>query len=251
MRIAWVVVVCAYYLSHWLGLASLQHLSYPVHVTFKSCKAIPVVIGERLLTAKRHGAAKQLGVLAMCVGVALFLLFTPEEGEGGGEGGAPQQATSLWGVALVTGALVADGTYAGYQTSLVSECDSEWTLMLHMNAWQGVMAYASCLGNDAEAGRALAFVRAHPAVTRDLAAFLVSKAVGNLCVYKLLRESGTIVVATITTLRKVLSVLLSVLIYGHAVGPVQWAGIALVFLHKYVGDAAAAALLGRPKPKAP
>ena len=74
-------------------------------------------------------------------------------------------------------------------------------------------------------------------------------AAGTLCVYKLLRESGTIVVATITTLRKVLSVLLSVAIFGHAVGPVQWAALALVFLHKYVGEYAAA-LVERKKPKA-
>ncbi|KAH8050421.1 UDP-galactose transmembrane transporter [Aureococcus anophagefferens] len=178
---------------------------YPVHVTFKSCKAIPVVIGERLLTTKRHGAAKLCGVFAM---------------------------------------------YAGYQTALVSRCASEWTLMLHMNAWQGLLSYATCWSNGDEASRALAFVRAHPDVSLDLGAFLVSKALGTLCVYKLLRESGTIVVATITTLRKVLSVLLSVAIFGHAVGPVQWAALALVFLHKYVGEYAAAALVERKKPKA-
>lgn len=100
----WVIVVGAYYASHWLGLASLHHLSYPVHVTFKSCKAIPVVIGERLLTTKRHGAAKLCGVFAMCVGVALFLLFTPEEAA------HAERSTSLRGVVLVVGALLADGT---------------------------------------------------------------------------------------------------------------------------------------------
>ncbi|KAH8054413.1 UDP-galactose transmembrane transporter [Aureococcus anophagefferens] len=122
--------------------------------------------------------------------------------------------------------------------------------MLHMNAWQGLLSYATCWSNGDEASRALAFVRAHPDVSLDLGAFLVSKALGTLCVYKLLRESGTIVVATITTLRKVLSVLLSVAIFGHAVGPVQWAALALVFLHKYVGEYAAAALVERKKPKA-
>ena len=53
----WAVVVGAYYASHWFGLASLPLLSYPVHVTLKSCKAIPVVVGERLLTARRREPA--------------------------------------------------------------------------------------------------------------------------------------------------------------------------------------------------
>ena len=70
----------------------------------------------------------------------------------------------------------------------------------------------------------------------------MSKALGTLCVYRLLRESGTIVVATVTTLRKVLSVLLSVAYFGHAVGAAQWAALALVFLHAYVGGAIAAVL---------
>ena len=57
----WAVVVGAYYASHWFGLASLPLLSYPVHVTLKSCKAIPVVVGERLLTARRCEPAPPCG----------------------------------------------------------------------------------------------------------------------------------------------------------------------------------------------
>ena len=106
--------------------------------------------------------------------------------------------------------------------------------MLHMNAWQGVLSYLSCASNDYEFDRSMVFWREHPGVTRDLVAFTVSKAVGTLCVYRLLRESGTIVVATITTLRKVLSVLLSVFIFGHSVGLVQWTALVVVFLDKYV-----------------
>ena len=237
----WVVVVGAYYASHWLSLASLRDLSYPVHVTVKSCKAIPVAVGERVLTGTRHPPAKYLGVLAMCVGVALFLLCTPSEG-GGGDATA---TTGAAGIAMVAGALVADGVYAGHQADLVTRCASEWTLMLHMNAWQGVLSLAQCYASGDEVARCLAFVRRHPACGPDLVAFTVSKAVGNLCVYRLLRESGTIVVATVTTLRKVLSVLLSVYAYGHAVSAVQWAALGVVFLHKYVGRALAALLAPR------
>ncbi|KAK7249081.1 UDP-galactose transmembrane transporter [Aureococcus anophagefferens] len=76
--------------------------------------------------------------------------------------------------------------YAGYQTALVSRCaGGQWTLMLHMNAWQGLLSYATCWSNGDEASRALAFVRAHPDVSLDLGAFLVSKAPGRCGVYKL------------------------------------------------------------------
>ena len=94
----------------------------------------------------------------------------------------------------------------------------------------GALVACACAAAGGELGAAAAFVSAHPRVARDLALFNVSKALGTLCVYRLLRESGTIVVATVTTLRKVLSVLLSVAYFGHAVGAAQWAALALVFL---------------------
>ena len=134
------------------------------------------------------------------------------------------------------------GIYGGYQTKLVARCDSEWVLMFYMNAWQALLSACACAAARGEVGAATAFVAAHPRVARDLALFNVSKALGTLCVYRLLRESGTIVVATVTTLRKVLSVLLSVAYFGHAVGAAQWAALALVFLHAYVGNAIAAVL---------
>mmetsp|Transcript_5676 Transcript_5676/g.14397 ORF Transcript_5676/g.14397 Transcript_5676/m.14397 type:complete len:354 (+) Transcript_5676:251-1312(+) len=249
----WAVVVGAYYASHWFGLASLPLLSYPVHVTLKSCKAIPVVVGERLLTARRHAPAKYIGVAAMCVGASAFFLL--HETAGGA------RRTTPAGVALVACALVSDGAsvarspasvarsdragagiYGGYQTKLVARCDSEWVLMFYMNAWQALLSACACAAAGGELGAAAAFVSAHPRVARDLALFNVSKALGTLCVYRLLRESGTIVVATVTTLRKVLSVLLSVAYFGHAVGAAQWAALALVFLHAYVGGAIAAVL---------
>ncbi|CAH0372668.1 unnamed protein product [Pelagomonas calceolata] len=236
----WAVVVGAYYASHWFGLASLPLLSYPVHVTLKSCKAIPVVVGERLLTARRREPAPPaagrgyIGVAAMCVGASAFFLL--HETAGGA------RRTTPAGVALVACALVSDGIYGGYQTKLVARCDSEWVLMFYMNAWQALLSACACAAAGGELGAAAAFVSAHPRVARDLALFNVSKALGTLCVYRLLRESGTIVVATVTTLRKVLSVLLSVAYFGHAVGAAQWAALALVFLHAYVGGAIAAVL---------
>mmetsp|Transcript_7180 Transcript_7180/g.29842 ORF Transcript_7180/g.29842 Transcript_7180/m.29842 type:complete len:388 (+) Transcript_7180:96-1259(+) len=244
LALEWAVVVGAYYASHYFGLASLRHLSYPVHVTFKSCKAIPVAIGERLLTTRRHSAAKTVGVAAMCVGAAVFLLAGDSAGarKRGGD-------TSALGIALVVLALVFDGVYAGSQVTLVARCPSEFLLMLYMNAAQAVLAMGSAvafgglrefataldelrgLGQSAELAVGSAYF-----LRRDLLAFALSKALGTLCVYRLLRESGTLVVATVTTLRKVLSVSLSVVAFGHALSPLQCLGLLLVFLHKYVGQ---------------
>lgn len=224
----WMLMIGAYYASHYFGLASLRHLSYPVHVTCKSCKAIPMALGERLLTTKRHSTSKTLGVVVLCVGAAGFLLGGRRKNDGG--------TTTALGVGLVCLALVADGIYAGTQVNIVQRCASEFTLMLHMNAWQGLFsgAFALYSGELVVAG---SVALTHTRIARSLAAFMISKALGTLFVYKLLRQAGTLVVATVTTLRKVLSVLFSVIIFRHALAPAQYACLVLVFLHKYVGDA--------------
>jgi len=222
-RSEWLLVVVPYFCSHYFGLASLKHLSYPVHVTFKSCKAIPVVIGERLFTSKIHPLGKTLGVLAMSVGVLLFFLGDASKVR------SVKKSTSLLGVLLVSLALLADGMYAGAQASLVRK-SSEFVLMFRMNLYQSLLS--------------LLFLGRPPLpsalVLRDLLAFAVCKALGTLCVYRLLRECGTLPVATVTTLRKVLTVALSVLAFGHSLTSAQHVALSLVFLHSYVGHALAA-----------
>ena len=152
----------------------------------------------------------------------------------------------MLGIALVVAALVADGLYAGSQVTLVQRCESPYVLMMHMNAWQGVLALGA-LVSARELAPALSFIRAHPAILRELTAFVLSKALGTICVYRLLRDSGTLVVATVTTLRKVLSVLLSVVAFGHTLNPLQWLALALIFLHKYFGRYAADCLSERQR----
>jgi drug/metabolite transporter (DMT)-like permease len=148
----------------------------------------------------------------MCVGVTVFLL-------GGSSHRKESNATTLFGVGLVSLALFFDGVYAGMQQRLVNS-SSEFELMFHMNGWLGVLALLACLSSS-ELSTARAYAATHDGLYAELAAYTASKAAGTLCIYRLLRESGTLVVATVTTLRKVLSVLLSVLTFGHALSPPQ------------------------------
>lgn len=228
----WSVVIAAYYGSHFFGLMSLRHLSYPVHVTFKSCKPIPVAIAERLLTSKRHSLGKKIGVVVMCLGAAVFLVMDGSSSK--------KSSTSLVGIAFVCAALVADGLYTGAQVKLIEHCDSEFTLMLFLNVWQGLFSLGVAISRG-EISNAFQVVLGDRHQALALAAFAFSKALGTVFVYKLLREAGTLVVATVTTVRKILTVLLSVLYFGHSLAPAQWASLVLVFFHKYIGNAVAAA----------
>merc|ERR1712072_641874 len=60
-----------------------------------------------------------------------------------------------------------------------------------------------------------------------IAAFGVCSAIGQSFIFFLVSEYGPLKNATVTTTRKIFSVLLSIFLKGHALAPMGWAGIAL------------------------
>ena len=66
----WIIVALGYFGAHKFGLAALLYIPFPMQVICKSCKAIPVMLGERFIAGKRHPLSKQMGVMCMCVGRA-------------------------------------------------------------------------------------------------------------------------------------------------------------------------------------
>ena len=97
----WLVVAATYMGAHRFGLQSLRYLSFPVQIVIKSGKAIPVMLGERLLAGIRHPPFKRAQVVILCVAVAAFVLLAkppePKKRGGGGvqlEEGATGEPTS-------------------------------------------------------------------------------------------------------------------------------------------------------------
>ena len=58
---------------------------------------------------------------------------------------------------------------------------------------------------------------------------------GNLFIYELQSRYGSLNVTTTTTLRKLASILLSVLYFGHAMAPLQWFGVVVVVFAEPAG----------------
>jgi len=256
----WLVVGLGYFSAHKLGLAALGFIPFPMQVVCKSCKAIPVMIGERLFANKKHSLPKVLGVLCMTTGVVLFALAGPQKKTQDAKAFDSQMAI---GLAFVFGALVADGVYGPYQNRIVKTYAGveEYHLMFNMNATQLAIALVLCLFDvsfekrtlcvsltGGELVDALRFTRRHPDVVPYLALFSASMASGNIFIYKLQAQFGALTVTTVTTLRKLVSVLFSVAIFGHALSNAQWVAVFVVVFYKYEGDLLAKPFRGTTKP---
>ena len=80
-----------------------------------------------------------------------------------------------------------------------------------------------------ELSAALSFLSRHPEATKDVLAFAACGAVGQLFIYHTLAHFSSLLLVTVTVTRKMLTMLLSVVWFGHKLQGGQWLGVGLVF----------------------
>ena len=232
----WLLVAVAYFLAHSFGFASLKYIIFPLQVVIKSCKSIPVMIGEIVFARVKPSIAKTAGVVMLSIGVALFT-FSSESGAGkhkstGMELTGPGGVSALfYGVGLAGAALVGDAIYGPYQNKIVAKHKpSSWVLMFNMNLYELVLAVGVDLFTSTELQEAWAFWERHPfEFGYRVILCCASMSLGNVFIYKIQREFGALAVTKTTTVRKLVSLVLSILWFGHALVPLHYVAMAVVF----------------------
>eukprot|EP00306_Pavlova_sp_CCMP459_P012319 CAMPEP_0185189824 /NCGR_PEP_ID=MMETSP1140-20130426/6266_1 /TAXON_ID=298111 /ORGANISM="Pavlova sp., Strain CCMP459" /LENGTH=349 /DNA_ID=CAMNT_0027756411 /DNA_START=46 /DNA_END=1095 /DNA_ORIENTATION=+ len=242
----WLVVALGYLGAHKFGLEALRYIIFPLQVVVKSCKSIPVMLGERIFAGEVHSAEKKLSVFMLTAGVLFFTLRQPKKGDGLSD--FHLDPKTLYGLGLVFLALCCDGVYGPYQNKLAKTYDvSEFHLMLNMNLWQGLFALLMIIPSG-ELVECFDFVMRYPGVLREFGIFSATMAVGNVFIFKLQHDFGALTVTKVTTIRKLASVLYSVVIFGHKMNPSQWIGVFIVFFSNQISKALARSLGWSKKP---
>lgn len=213
---------------------ALVYVPYPMQVLAKSCKMIPVLIGETLVQGKRHSIEKWICVAVMAAGVGTFQLsrIKPRkvavEAASGGDSGDDAVAAAI-GAALLLGSLVLDG-YTGPRQKTIQKAYYSTTLgfMAIQNFLAGLMALVA-LAVSGSLMEGVTYVIEHPALIDDLLIFAAASAAGQTFIFGMLFYFDSLILTTVTTTRKFVSILISVFANGHSLGPVQWFSVILVF----------------------
>eukprot|EP00471_Norrisiella_sphaerica_P001888 CAMPEP_0184479992 /NCGR_PEP_ID=MMETSP0113_2-20130426/1490_1 /TAXON_ID=91329 /ORGANISM="Norrisiella sphaerica, Strain BC52" /LENGTH=382 /DNA_ID=CAMNT_0026858173 /DNA_START=86 /DNA_END=1234 /DNA_ORIENTATION=+ len=251
----WLIASLGYQGAHFFGLHSLHYVSFPVQIVIKSCKTVPVLIGEVLIAGEKATLKKCVSVVILSLGVILFLFFKPSKKKGiaAGTGDDEFEMTSefFFGLFMILLALICDGIYGPYQSFIKNTYEKcgAFHLMFNMNLWQGIFSFLFALG-DGELMQFLGFVQQHPSVIPYLINFCASMAIGSSFIYLLQRSCGALTVTKTTTVRKLFSVLFSAFYFGHTISAVQWIGVVVVFSTKFTAPMVAgqmSALLGFQK----
>lgn len=203
------------------SLALANGLSFPVATLAKSGKMAPVMAGSLLLGGASYTLREYLQVLAIIGGTAIVSMGKKKGG-----------SNSLMGVVYIMLSLALDGVTAGFQKRLKTETakvgvkPKPYDFMFWTNLFMAITAAFVALGLG-EMTSGVAFCVDNPEIMSKIVKFAICSAVGQSFIFYTIANFDPLVLSTITTTRKIFSVLLSIFLKGHALSLTGWSGIAL------------------------
>ncbi|ODV79358.1 UAA-domain-containing protein [Suhomyces tanzawaensis NRRL Y-17324] len=216
-------------LSSPLGYESLKHVDYLAYLLAKSCKLIPVMLVHLVMYGTRFPVFKYVVAGLVTAGVAVFTSSHTSLKTSINDG-----KTGL-GMAQLIGSMVLDGLTNLTQDQLFKSQQGTHrvtgaSLMCILNLFVFVLTAAyTAVFKSSELTYTLDFVHKYPEVLTNILAFAVFGSVGQVFVFVILEKFDSLVLITATVTRKMLSMILSVVLFGHNLTGVQWLGVGLVF----------------------
>jgi UDP-galactose transporter B1 len=223
-----------------LGYASLKFINFPLMMLTKSCKPIPVMVMGALFYGQSYPWFKYVSVVLLCVGIAAFSILqksSSSKSSGAGSSGEVAYTRQLIGIGFVVMNLLLDGYTNNEQDLLFRKHGiTTFQMMKNVNLWQvGYMLIYLLIGL-AVRGEASELFRAGdmflrcPGLRRDILLFGLCASTGQLLIFTVMREFGSLLWITVSITRKFITVVSSIVLFNHSIQPAQWAAVGAVFL---------------------
>ena len=207
------------------NLALRFGVSFPVVTLAKSGKMVPVMIGSILLGGASYSVREYMQVAMIIAGTCLVSM---KKGKKGGD-------SSALGVAMVFLSLTCDGLTGGMQKRIKGESAAKgvkakpYDFMFWTN-WFMLWTAVAVSVLTGEVGKGLAFTTSNPEILKDIALFSACSAAGQSFIFYTIANFEPLVCSTVTTTRKIFSVLLSIFVNNHKLDGRGWTGISMACL---------------------
>jgi len=211
--------VCA---KAFTSLALAAGVSFPVVTLAKSGKMVPVMIGSLLLGGASYTLREYASVAAIIAGTTIVSMGKKSTGP----------ASSTLGLAFVVLSLVCDGVTGGVQKRLKAKSKERgveakpYDLMFWTNLFMALVSAVVALFFG-EFNSGINFCLNNPIIFGKILKFAVCSAIGQSFIFYTIANFDPLVCTTVTTTRKVFSVLLSIFMYGHQLNGQGWFGLSV------------------------
>mmetsp|Transcript_2132 Transcript_2132/g.4594 ORF Transcript_2132/g.4594 Transcript_2132/m.4594 type:complete len:406 (-) Transcript_2132:136-1353(-) len=206
------------------SLALANGLSFPVATLAKSGKMAPVMIGSLILGGAKYNLREYMQVLTIIGGTAILSMGKKKSSEA-------DDSTPL-GIFFIIMALAMDGVTGGVQKRLLADLKrvnltpQPYDLMTYTNAF--MMLFALLISTvTGEFFEGLSYCARNPEVFQLIWKFSLCSAIGQSFIFYTVARFDPLVCSTVTTTRKIFSVVLSILFKGHSVSMQGWMGLGL------------------------
>lgn len=224
-------------LSSPLGYQSLKHVDYLAYLLAKSCKLIPVMIIHLVFYRTRFPVSKYIVASSVTFGVTLFTLAHSSKSSKS----SINDGKTLLGMAQLIGSMLLDGLTNSTQDqmfkllspsgsqNMVKITGAKLMCILNLFVCALTLAYTVIFAYESEVVYTLNFFHKHPEVLYNILEFSVFGAVGQVFIFIILEKFDSLILVTATVTRKMISMILSVVLFGHFLSSIQWCGVGLVF----------------------
>lgn len=225
-----IVAVCQT-LSSPLSYASLRYVDFITVLLAKSCKLVPVMLVHFVLHRTKFPVYKYVVVAFVTIGVSLFSIYQPEATRKTAKGIVSSERS--WGFVLLGISIFLDGLCNTTQDRMFSahRGSSEISgpqMMVLLNTLTSLFSFIGVFVSG-QLEEVLFFAHNHPVLIRDLVLYGFCGAIGQVFIYLTLEHFGSLVLVTTTVTRKMVSMLLSVVMFNHKLTFLQWLGVSMVF----------------------
>lgn len=250
-----------------VSISNNQALSYdismPLHMIFKSGSLIASMVLGIILLKKRYTLSKYLAVFMITMGIIVCTIASVQNRDKGGSAAKSESSsfyTKAFGIGLLSFALLLSARMGIYQETLYTRYGKhprESLFYAHALPLPGFLLlvpsiYSHAVLFNSSEPLPLPLLETVPRAWVYLLINVITQYVCIRSVYVLTTECSSLTVTLVITLRKFVSLLLSIYYFQNPFTLVHWLGTALVFAGTllFTGVLSRATVVSVPKPKA-
>eukprot|EP00450_Noctiluca_scintillans_P039431 CAMPEP_0194478720 /NCGR_PEP_ID=MMETSP0253-20130528/2072_1 /TAXON_ID=2966 /ORGANISM="Noctiluca scintillans" /LENGTH=729 /DNA_ID=CAMNT_0039317849 /DNA_START=67 /DNA_END=2256 /DNA_ORIENTATION=- len=234
--------------STWAGYEMLKYVSFAVQVMAKSASVLPTMITAYLVNKQVYSFGEYVQAILLVTAVAVMQLEDEKKGKRGSSAAYQTNDASSWlgpfgsfdlqmGALLLVVFFTFDSLTSQYQTKIYKRYKniSHWQMMLGGNFFAVITTVTVAVANHVYA----VFVGlpvseksvgdVSQAILVKLGLLALTNALGQVLIYYTIKQYGALIFQWIMTTRKVLSVVCSLIWFGHPVTPRKAMCIIFVF----------------------
>lgn len=210
--------------SSWSQYASLKFVSFPVQTVFKSSKIIPVMLMGKFLQNISYPFSQYIEAFFITVGVAIFSISSKSSDS--------DTNTQVVGLLFMICYICSDSFTSQWQHRLYNTYGKAnidpYQMMLGVNANAIIITTVGLLVSG-DYAKVYEFLLVNPHALLYNVVTAITSASGQLCIYYTIKEFGPIVFTIIMTVRQMISICISSIVFHHEIDSIALLGALLVF----------------------